>query len=448
MEAVAAYALGRRLTPAQRLIVDTATELLPDGRYAYPVVVVTTPRQVGKTTLELAIGAYRTLTGGRVAYTAQTGQVAREKWREMMGELPPKLAPPRTVRLSNGSESWSPTHVGSRGKLWPFPPNRDALHGTQTDLAILDELWSLDELEGDALLTAVKPTQQTRKRPQVWMVSTAGDPRSVWWRAQVDAGRAAVEADTGRGVAFFEWAAPDDDAVFTPETWPDWHPGVGHLFPVETVPDLLAGMPRDEALRSFGNLWRAAIVSGWPPGSWEASIIDAPDPMPAVAALSMDVAPGRESASIGAGHLLPDDRALCQLLATGQGTGWMGPMLADLSLRFRVPVLYDAYGQSAAVVQELEQRLRGVTFLPVDTRGFIGACGGHLDAVVAGNAVHLHAPELDLSAQAAVRKVIGDRWAWSRTRSAIDATPLVAVALAWRGAVMEEARPQVYVRGA
>jgi hypothetical protein len=446
--AVVAYALRKRLTPAQRLILDVATERLPSGRYAYPIVIVSTPRQVGKTTLELGLGVHRTLRGERVAYTADSGQKARRKWREQMESLPPRLTPRGSIRWSNGDERWAPRTLAPGGVFWPFPPNRDATHGEQIDTAILDELWSLAVDEGDALLTAVKPAQQTRPRPQTWEVSTEGDPRSIWWAGQVDAARAHALADTGQGVAFFEWAAPDEDSVFDPETWPSWHPGAGVLFPVETIPDLLAGMPRDEALRSFGNLRRASIVSAWPAGAWEAGTLEvAPDPMPPPAALCLDVAPGRESASIAAAHVLEDGRVLTQLLVTGQGTGWVAEVLADLDARWGLPVDYDAVSQAAPIVDELTPRLRGVRFRPVDTRGYVAACGGHLDAVIGGRAVHLSSPELDAAAAGAVRRVMGDRFGWSRSRSPVDATPLLAAAIAWRAVALESAAPRVFVRG-
>ena len=77
--------------PWQRHVADVVMELLPDGTLCYDRVVVTVPRQAGKSTLLLAILTHRCqadLPGGRldvgpqkqtVVYTAQTRNDARKK---------------------------------------------------------------------------------------------------------------------------------------------------------------------------------------------------------------------------------------------------------------------------------------------------------------------------------------------------------------------------------
>jgi hypothetical protein len=125
----------------------------------------------------------------------------------------------------------------------------------------------------------------------------------------------------------------------------------------------------------------------------------------------------------------------------------VGEVLADLDARWGLTVDYDAVSQAAPLVDELAARVRGVRFRPVDTRGYVAACGGHFDAVISGRAVHLSSPELDAAAAGAVRRVMGDRFGWSRSRSAVDATPLLAAAIAWRAVALDAAAPRVFVRG-
>ena len=81
-----ARALGTPFMPWQRYGVEVATELMPDGQYAYPVVVCTVPRQSGKTTTLRAVGTDRGLSrdGTGVFYTAQTGKDARERWQDLV----------------------------------------------------------------------------------------------------------------------------------------------------------------------------------------------------------------------------------------------------------------------------------------------------------------------------------------------------------------------------
>ena len=71
-----AQALGTPLMPWQQHVADVALEIDPEtGRLAYRELVLTVPRQSGKTTLILALAVHRAIGFGqpqRITYTAQT----------------------------------------------------------------------------------------------------------------------------------------------------------------------------------------------------------------------------------------------------------------------------------------------------------------------------------------------------------------------------------------
>lgn len=386
---------------------------------------VSVPRQSGKTHAVFDIMGTRSIAQAALCwYTADTGQKARRRWRGWVEALPRHLRPKGSIRWSNGDEAWK-----ARGIVRPFAPNRDAVHGEQSDMAVVDEGWSHLPDDGDALLTAIKPTQQTRQAPQVWILSAAGDYRSTWWEDLCEQGRAGTP-----GHAHFEWGAPTDEDVFDPDTWPLWHPGVGHLFTLDTVPDLLTGIGRDDAIRSYGNRRRDVIVSKWPPGAWEAGAVEL-DALPPVAALALDVAPGRDSASIAAAHALPDGRVLTQLLAVGPGESWLELEATQLAARIggRPRLIFDGKAQAGDVVEAWSPQARRVFALePIrDATGYGRACSGYFSAVIEGRAVYLESGDLTASAVAGVSRPMADTWAWSRTKTPGDATPLVAASLAW-----------------
>src|SRR6266545_4783159 len=80
-----AKALGTPLMPWQRLVADVAMEVDPrTGLLVYSEVVVTTPRQQGKTKLELGALVHRARTwpGSRMLYSAQDRIHARAKWED------------------------------------------------------------------------------------------------------------------------------------------------------------------------------------------------------------------------------------------------------------------------------------------------------------------------------------------------------------------------------
>ena len=83
--AAIAAQLGTPFMPWQRQVADVAMELDPQtGLLAYGEVDLTTPRQSGKTTLELAVLVHRcrTWARSRALYSAQSRIHAHEKWED------------------------------------------------------------------------------------------------------------------------------------------------------------------------------------------------------------------------------------------------------------------------------------------------------------------------------------------------------------------------------
>jgi hypothetical protein len=75
----------------QEQVANVGLEVLEDGTPAYREIVVTVPRQSGKTALVLAWEVHRALAWGSaqaIAYTAQTGFDAR---RKLMDDQVPAL---------------------------------------------------------------------------------------------------------------------------------------------------------------------------------------------------------------------------------------------------------------------------------------------------------------------------------------------------------------------
>lgn len=256
---VMARALGTPLIPWQALALRIMSERRVDDprRFRWPVVIITTPRQVGKTT------TYRTwqtlkcvMQPKRQAfYTAQTGKDARARWKDAVKVITDKDSPLRksvTVRLSAGD----PQIAFANGSTFaPFAPTPESLHGyTPHDVAI-DEGFAFDDAQGDELLGAVTPAQQNVKDRQLIIFSTAGNADSTWLRRMIERGRAAA-GDPGAGIAYLEWAMPAGADMWSPETW-KFHPGLGHLFDLEDMQQLAAEHADNPQgwLRAFMNTW-------------------------------------------------------------------------------------------------------------------------------------------------------------------------------------------------
>lgn len=256
---VVARALGKPLIPWQRLAARIQTERRIDDprRYRWPIVIITTPRQVGKTTFYGAAQTQKCIMqpNRQAFYTAQTGKDARARWKDLVKLLTSKDSPLRrdiTVRLSAGD----PQILFSNGStIAPFAPTPESLHGyTPHDVGI-DEGFAFDEAQGDELLGAVGPAQQNVKDRQLVIFSTAGNADSTWLRKLIERARASVD-DPGAGIAFLEFSMPVGVDMWDPESW-KFHPGLGHLFDLDDLAQLAADH-RDKPqvwLRAFMNTW-------------------------------------------------------------------------------------------------------------------------------------------------------------------------------------------------
>lgn len=252
--------IGLDLLPWQRQVVNAGLEQ-HRGRPAYRDVVVSVPRQSGKSTLTLALIVWQMTEypGSRVLYGAQTRVAARQKmletwWPRLAGS--PLAA---DVKLFRGFGNETITHANG-SVLGLLSANESAGHGETTDLVIVDEAW----VHADSRVEqAVRPTMATRPRAQIWTVSTAGTPKSVWFRGKLDAGRAAAEMGVGDGVACFEWSAPDGANPADPVTWRRTMPALNTLTDERTVAADLASMGVTEFKRAYLNIWPDPAGDGW-----------------------------------------------------------------------------------------------------------------------------------------------------------------------------------------
>lgn len=255
--------LGIELMGWQRLVLGRALQV-DGGRPVFREVDLSTPRQVGKSTLTL-IAALRKMLyeeGSWVTYTTASRLAGRRKllqlWWPLILRSP--LASMFSVSRGTGSEALE----CSNGSVFLLLSGDEASgHGDSIDLAFLDEAWSLSESSEQA----VRPAMASRSAAQLWVYSTAGTSRSVFWRSKVEAGREAAKAGLVSSTMFVEWSAADVQNPTSDElVWPTFHPGLGRTIDVGTMrADLEADVTpsKSEWLRAYGNLWPDETAAGW-----------------------------------------------------------------------------------------------------------------------------------------------------------------------------------------
>jgi hypothetical protein len=420
------------MMPWQRRVLDVALELDPDGHPAYRRVVLTVPRQSGKTTLQLALFVHRALAWGTpqvMAYAAQTGKDARTKLTD--DQLPIlKRSPFRPLfrpRLSTGHEAilW---HNGSRHVL--AANTEKSGHGSTLDLGLIDEAFS----QVDARLEqAFSPAMATRPDAQLWIVSTAGGPQSTYLRSKVEAGRANY-GDTDGGVAFFEWSADDDEDIDDPRTWQATMPALGITQSERMVRAELASMRaegnEDEFRRAYLNQWRdKGAGSVIDLGQW-AALADPSATIADPAMLALDVAPDRSSASVAAASRRPDGRVYVEVAEQFDDVGLVVPWLVERVALWRpAGLVVDPGSAAGSLLGDLGRA--GIDPVLLRPRDMAAACGRFFDVVKAGGLRHRgDQPALVSALIGARRRSLSDAWAWDRKSPGADITPLVASTLA------------------
>ena len=431
-------ALGIPPLPWQSLVNAVAGEVSPDGTWRYPTVILTVPRQAGKTALLGGQLVHRLLTfdGLRAYYTAQNGLAAVDAYSEWVGVLKSRMPDRFVTRASQGRQAifFEPRNSSVR----IFSPTPDALHGRQSDLVVLDECWSHDEDRGDAILQAIVPTQATRKMRQTWLVSTAGDETSDWWRKWVDKGRASLD-NPDSGIAYFEWAAPEDTDPADRDSWPLFHPAYGLTQTHDSFEIALEQLGPTQFRRAYLNLWPESATS-WRQ-AWFTCDTGHRIPTDAPVVFGIDSCPRHSKAAIVAAAHLDDGRAAIELVDYRDGIDWVVPRIVELAQRHGATVALTRTGPLGFLIPDLEAH--ALRLQVISTAGYGDAVSRYQTNVVAGHISHPSDPQLD-AAVANTQDATAERPTWRRRDHRVDISASVAAALAVHALDAGPPLPQVF----
>jgi len=418
--------------PWQWEVADVAGELNERGDgFRYPIVVLSVPRRAGKSALMLATAFDRMnlRRDVRAWYTMQTGTACTELFRAEWAPVidgRPKMEKIYRLRRSEGRETVEHRSGSSRVRM--FAPEKDALHGMNADLVIVDEAWAFDTERGEALEAAIRPAQLTRPWRQLWIVSAGGTIESTWWDRWLTMG------ETSPGVAIFDYGADATDPGYdpgNPDVWARAHPTAGYGFPLDALAHEWATRRDDASFeRAYLNVWpRPSTVlsaGGVDVELWKAAARPGTRP-DQVTAIAVDVARDRSSASIAAAGW-HDDRVAVEVIDHRPGVGWIATAVRNARQAHRGAVVLADSLVAASIVAELTRARVAVT--PVGATDHARACGTFLDRLTAGTLTHRGQPVLDDAVAGAARRPLGDGWLWARRLSTVDISPLVAVTLA------------------
>jgi phage terminase large subunit-like protein len=406
-------------------------EFDPDtGLYVHPTALVVVPRQGGKTFETGVLLEERAFTTPRARcwYTAQTQSDAEQWFRDEhlpMLEEQPAFTGRYRRRLSQGSHQVTWSHTGSIVRC--FSPNRAALHGKQSDLVDIDELWAFAAAAGDELLQAIGPTQATRPGAQVIMQSAAGDEESTFLIEQLVAARRDHDNGVDGGVVLVEYGVPDGLDATDPDIVARYHPAVGHTIAASYLSTERRRLGPDGFARAYGAVQVIPEVSGrvLPFDQWhDGQILEDLRPPVGACALVYDVAHDRSDAAICAAWA-HEGRTVVALLEHHPFVGWVEGRFRELRAALKPAACgFDAYGPGRDIAGRLERS--GVHLEAMTTSDVVEAYEGFLSGHESRSIGHLPAAPLDQALVIAGRRPIGDAFAWGRRASSGSIAPLVA----------------------
>jgi hypothetical protein len=189
-------------------------EVDTDDRLVWETILLTVPRQLGKSWLLRELAFWRMHQRERfgepqdVLHTGKDLEICVEVQRP--ARVWAKQRPEYRVREANGRVEIELLEDGSRWKLHA----KESVYGFSVSLATADEAW---KVKPQVIEEGVDPTMVEREQPQLLLVSTA---HRMSTSLMLGRRRVALdELETGEGFLLVEWSAPQDAAIDDPEVW-------------------------------------------------------------------------------------------------------------------------------------------------------------------------------------------------------------------------------------
>jgi phage terminase large subunit-like protein len=406
------------------------------GEYAADTVVLSIPRQVGKTYLVGALVFADSIInpGTTTVWTAHRFKVARETFKQLkaVAEMPSLLphVDPDDIYTAAGNESIT-FRNGSRVLF--AARERGAIRGfSKVRRLILDEAQILTE---DAL-SDLAPTMNQAVNPQMILMGTPPKPTDPG-ESFTNLRRQALDGGA-EGLLYVELSAEpgcdyDDEA-----NWREANPSYPLRTPKKAILRLRKLLSDDDFGREALGIWgmqgggRVIGEDVW------AGLSGRSKPSDDVA-FAVDVPPERDKAVVAVASNVAGGVHV-ELIDQRSGTDWVAGRVGELVKKWGPrAVMLDPAGPAGSLIVPLGNA--GVEPQLVGGREMAQACGHLFDLVMSGQLIHLDDPVLNLAVDAGRRRRVGDAWAWHRRDTSADISPLVAVTLAVAG--LGKPRPKV-----
>ena len=405
----------------QQLVLNRALEHDEDGRLVWSKVVLSTPRQSGKSWLERIVCDWRMHQAERwgeeqgILHVAHKLQAAQEVWRPAA-----RTAAAAGARVQKRfGEQMTELPDGSRWMIQAA--NAGSGVSFSLSMALVDEAWRVGR---EVVDEAIGPTMAESVSPQLWVVSTAGTSSSDLMLTR----RAAAIGELGEITAsqmIAEWSAPPEADIHDPAVWRACSP-----FWDGRRESALSDAYRDATEHAFRqqwlNQWVAVESQSLDERLYSAAVTQ--DALFGPTSFAVEVTPDRSVATIVAcaGGIL-------DVVEERSGVAWVVPFVRDLVARHdAAAVVVDGLGPAANVGRDLADGL-GHRVMLLNGREVALASARLFDAVTAeppGVRIRHH-ESLHQAVLRGGQRRYGQTWAFARdVQGGVSGAPLAAAALA------------------
>ena len=434
--------IGRPLDPWQRWLVIHAGELAESGLPRFRQVLVLVARQNGKTEVLVVLGLYWLFIEnvGLVQGTSTNLEYARESWEKAvsLAEREPSLAreiPKNGIRRANGQETLT---VKGGGRYKIAASDRKGGRSRTIDRLIMDELR---EHHDWSAYSAAVPATSAVPDAQVWMITNAGDDRSVVLNSLREQALKGVDPRLG----IFEWSGPDGAEATDVQALAAANPNLGRRINLDALMGdaVRAQAAGGEQLTSFLTEHQCRHVPMLNPAvdseAWGACLDHGGlEGVRDKLALCFDISIDGLHATLYAAGQLADGRVRVDPVAAWSGRDAAAQLRRDLQttlLEVKPKVLgWFPGGPAAALAAELEERPgwppEGVLIEEIRGGDVTAVCMGFAEQVVSRQIAHSGDPLLDAHIAGAEKLAQGDSWRFTRRgASHVDAVYAAAGAV-------------------
>lgn len=425
----------------QKWLIRAVLETRADGTMRYRQVLISVPRQQGKSLLGAIFqlwGLLQHKKGPSVVGLATSVKQANIVYNRVAHTINSNPALSKRLKATG---TRGIRHKDGAGTLYVLPAKEEAVQGEPVSLGLIDELHILKP----GIWNAVVNGQRSISGALVIGITTAGDDTSELLLSLYEKSNAAIE-DPESTFGAFIWEAPAGSKVTDVEAILQANPAVAcGRIDIKTVLADTEGLPAWDVKRYLLNQFVSNINAWIDPMLWmKCGYSGITDYSSGGLYLAIDVTPSMSHATFAVARKTEDGYIETELIASINQPTWdyLKKLCDGLTYKVEAFVI-DPYNSKDLVIH-LEKK--GKTVIKIDGGGNVRAASTAHSLIAKGKVRHNRDELLKRLVPMGQAKAKGDSWRIVKTPKGPDIDPVFATVYAiYAAATQEKPAPQLFV---